>query len=96
MLNVKAENLWENDTRELEQDTGLKMRDPGFYLAPQDWLTSNTQMPNPQIPQERRTLQHHWGPAALQPWMNHLLSLCQGLHGYKMRIIMLADSTSHC
>lgn len=72
------------------------MRDPGFYFAPQDWLLSKTQMPNSQVPQQSCTPQHHWGPAALQLWASHLISLCQGLCGYKMRIIMFADSNSHC
>lgn len=74
----------------------LKMRDPGFYFAPQDWLLSKNQMPNSQISQQSCTPQHHREPTALQPWASHLISLCQGLHGYKMRIIMFADSASHC
>lgn len=50
---------------------------------------------NSQISQQSCIPQHHWRLAALQPWASHLISPCQGLHGYKMRIIMFADSTSH-
>lgn len=50
----------------------------------------------PKYPCGSRAPQRHWRSAAPWPWASHLISLCRGLHGYKMRIIVFADSTSHC